>query len=74
MQPRASAGNVRSRSGMCSRFIFTQQVYHGRADTSQEAPGSGKEATREAGATHDALNGIIDCDKDAGRVCFLVQE
>jgi len=59
---------------MCFRFICTQQVYHGRADASQEAPGLGTEARREAGVPHDALNGTRDREKDAGRVCFLVQE
>ena len=59
---------------MCSRFIFTQQVYHRRADASQEAPGLGTQAMREAGLPHDALNCIIDRDKDVGRACFLVQE
>jgi len=59
---------------MCSRFIFTPQVYHGRADPSQEAPGLGTQARREAGVPHDALICTIDRDKDAGRVCFLVQE
>jgi len=34
----------------------------------------GTEARREAGVPHDALICTIDRDKDAGRVCFLVQE
>jgi hypothetical protein len=34
----------------------------------------GTEARREAGVPYDALNCTIDRDKDAGRVCFLVQE
>ena len=59
---------------MCSRFIFTRQVYHGRAGPSREAPGLGTEVRREAAVPHSALNGTIDCDKDAGRVCLLVQE
>ncbi len=59
---------------MCSRFIFTSQVYHGRADPSQEAPGVGMVARREAGVLHDARNGTIDREKDAGCVCLLVQE
>lgn len=59
---------------MCSWFIFTEQMYDGRADPSQEAPGLGTEARWEAAVPHDARNGTIDRDKDAGRVCFLVQE
>jgi hypothetical protein len=74
VQRRASAGNGRNRSVMCFRFIFTQHVYHGRADASQEASGLGTEARREAGAPHEARNGTIDREKDAGRACLLVQE
>jgi len=59
----AGAGNRRNRSVVCSRSIFTRQVYHGRADPS-----------REAAVPHDALNGTLDREKDAGRVCLLVQE
>ena len=59
---------------VCTRSIFTQQVYHGRTDSSQEVPGLGTEARREAGVPHDALNGTSDREKDAGCVCFLVQE
>ncbi len=59
---------------MCSWFIITPQAYHGRADPSQEALGLGTEARREAGVSHEALNCTIDRVKDAGRVCFLVQE
>jgi hypothetical protein len=29
---------------------------------------------RQAAEPHDALNGMIDREKDAGPVCFLVQE
>jgi len=59
---------------VCSRSIFTRQVYQGRAEPSQEAPGLGTEAGQEAGVPHDALNGTIDREKDAGRVCILGQE
>jgi hypothetical protein len=59
---------------VCFSSIFIRQVYHGKADPSQEEPGPGTEARREAGAPHGTLNGTIDRDKDAGRVCFLVQE
>jgi hypothetical protein len=59
---------------MCSRFIFTPPVYHGRADLSQEAPGLGTEARREAGVLPAASNGTIDRQKDAGCVCLLAQE
>jgi hypothetical protein len=70
----ASVGNRRSRSLRCSRFIFTRQEYHERADPSQEAPGLRTEARREAGVLHEARNGTIDREKDAGCVCLLVQE
>jgi hypothetical protein len=53
---------------------LTPQGYHGRADASQEAPVLGTEARREGGAPHDTRNVTIDRDKDAGRVCFLVQK
>ena len=59
-------------SVVCSRSIFTRQVYHGREDPSREAPGLQTEASREAGASHGKLNGTID--KDARRVFFLVHK
>ena len=34
--------------------------------------GGGKR--RQRGEPHDALNGTIDREKDASRVCFLIQE
>jgi hypothetical protein len=49
---------------MCSWFICAQQVYHGRAGPSQEAPGLGTEARREASVPQDTLKGTIDRDKD----------
>ena len=59
---------------MCSRSIFTRQVYHQRPELLQETPGQGTEARREAGAPHRARNCTIGRDKNVRRVCFLVHE
>ena len=52
----------------------TSTVYHRMVERTREAPRPRTWARQEAGAPHDALNCIIDRDKGAHCVFFLIQE